>query len=299
MQALLLVQASSLGLSDLSDYGRYIASDIDRLTIVDGQFYYDLGGVTTALWQPDFRLPTASKVMTFEGWIISPVSSPISSNTQYLLGLIDKSFNSGMFLGFNTRGFVLPTGDGSRDNPEYASFPVNIPTHFAWVMNGVTKKLYINGTLVLSDVMLYGISTASAFTFGYADPTQKVVNQSKAKLHQLVIWNGVKYTEDFTPEYISYEQKSLFFNDLEKQSSFVYAEYNGVIADKVLIKGAPSQRKVSLYERATGNLVSSTWSDKAGNYRFTGLNPRIEYYVLALDHKRNYNAVIQDMLRAE
>lgn len=86
---------------------------------------------------------------------------------------------------------------------------------------------------------------------------------------------------------------------LPKVRSAVPINYTGVISDKVLIKGVPSKRKVCLYHRDTNKLVKSTWSDHSGNYQFQDLSLRDDYYVLAVDHTRNYNAVIQDMIRAD
>lgn len=51
---------------------------------------------------------------------------------------------------------------------------------------------------------------------------------------------------------------------------------------------------VRLYERISGNLVESTWSDIEGSYSFFNLNKNTKYYVMAMDPKSQFNAVIQD-----
>lgn len=75
--------------------------------------------------------------------------------------------------------------------------------------------------------------------------------------------------------------------------------HNATLTGKVFIKGVAARRKVCLYNRSSGNIAGVTLSEKNGNYAFRGLNPSAEYYALAIDHKRNYNAVIQDMLRTD
>lgn len=75
--------------------------------------------------------------------------------------------------------------------------------------------------------------------------------------------------------------------------------HNATLAGKVLIKGLPARRKVCLYNRLSGTLAGVTLSEMNGNYAFSDLNPAAEYYALAIDHDRNYNAVIQDMLRTD
>ncbi len=77
------------------------------------------------------------------------------------------------------------------------------------------------------------------------------------------------------------------------------ANRHGSISGKVLIKGAPTSRQVICMGRVNKKVMATTWSDSAGNYRFDNLVKGSEYVCLAIDHTRNYNAVVQDMLRAE
>lgn len=73
----------------------------------------------------------------------------------------------------------------------------------------------------------------------------------------------------------------------------------GSIKGQVLIKGVPAIRQVLCISRGNKAVVAKTWSKIDGGYQFDNLVRGSEYVCLALDHERNYNAVIQDMLRAE
>ncbi|WP_176493342.1 carboxypeptidase-like regulatory domain-containing protein [Cobetia sp. 5-25-4-2] len=74
----------------------------------------------------------------------------------------------------------------------------------------------------------------------------------------------------------------------------------GVIAGTVLdIQAQPVSRRVRVHERATGRIVRETWSDADGKYRFTDLDPRIAFYVMAFDHTLQQNAVVSDNVHSE
>jgi hypothetical protein len=64
------------------------------------------------------------------------------------------------------------------------------------------------------------------------------------------------------------------------------------------VLNVPAARLVRLFVRGTGRCVRETWSDPTtGYYKFENLNAAYEYYAVAHDHTRQYNAVVQDMLR--
>lgn len=74
----------------------------------------------------------------------------------------------------------------------------------------------------------------------------------------------------------------------------------GVIAGTVLdIQAQPVSRRVRVHERATGRIVRETWSDADGKYRFTDLDPRRAFYVMAFDHTLQQNAVVSDNVHSE
>lgn len=72
----------------------------------------------------------------------------------------------------------------------------------------------------------------------------------------------------------------------------------GSISGNVDLVGSPNTpvaRRVRLHASGTGELVRQTLSDAAtGAYAFTGIDASQSYYVIALDHLHNYNAVVKD-----
>ncbi|MGY3728007.1 MULTISPECIES: carboxypeptidase-like regulatory domain-containing protein [Cobetia] len=74
----------------------------------------------------------------------------------------------------------------------------------------------------------------------------------------------------------------------------------GVIAGTVLdIQAQPVSRRVRVHDRTTGHIVRETWSDADGKYRFTDLDPRRAFYVMAFDHTLQQNAVVSDNVHSE
>ena len=303
MTPLLLLQADSGGLQDLSTRARKAPKNMTQVSVIDGHYYYDLAGNTTVKWGKEDRLPTSIKNITIEGWLyLSPAAINPTANVDILAGIANESYSYGFYMGLTTTGlFRFVTGDGAYHYGSYAGLPVNTAFHFAWVINGSSKKLFINGILVLSNTITQGITNPPNITLGYMNYNNELYDgeYSKAKIHQLIMWDEVKYTGNFTPEHINYEQVQMGLPDDLTVGKIVPADYDGVIADRVLIKGVPTERKVAVYRRSTNELVNTAWSDIAGNYRFDNLRPNTEYYVLSLDHTRSYNAVIQDMIRTD
>ena len=71
---------------------------------------------------------------------------------------------------------------------------------------------------------------------------------------------------------------------------------SGTISGTVTIENIPGSRRVRLYRKHDGMLIRETWSAANGAYSFTNIDPAWEYFVVAHDHLRVYNGVIQDML---
>ena len=72
---------------------------------------------------------------------------------------------------------------------------------------------------------------------------------------------------------------------------------SGTISGIVTIENIPGSRKVRLYRKHDGMLLRETWSAPNGAYSFSNLDPTWEYFVVAHDHLRVYNGVIQDMIQ--
>jgi hypothetical protein len=73
----------------------------------------------------------------------------------------------------------------------------------------------------------------------------------------------------------------------------------GRVEGTVTIEGAPAARKVRLFDALTGLLIAETWSRRDGHYRFDFLDPSRDYFVLAHDYVRQFNAVIADWIKPE
>ncbi|MDO6816408.1 hypothetical protein [Cobetia amphilecti] len=74
----------------------------------------------------------------------------------------------------------------------------------------------------------------------------------------------------------------------------------GVIAGTVLdIQAQPVSRRVRVHDRITGRIVREAWSGSDGKYRFTDLDPRRAFYVMAFDYTLQQNAVVSDNVHSE
>lgn len=76
----------------------------------------------------------------------------------------------------------------------------------------------------------------------------------------------------------------------------IYQGGSGRVAGVVTIENVPGRRQVRLFNKKTALLVAEMWSSITGQYAFDGVDADQEYFVLAHDHLRVYNAVVQDML---
>lgn len=70
----------------------------------------------------------------------------------------------------------------------------------------------------------------------------------------------------------------------------------GVITGVTTVENVPRSRRVRLYEKLSGRLIRETFSNSVGQYTFANIDATREYFVVAHDHLRVYNAVVQDML---
>lgn len=73
----------------------------------------------------------------------------------------------------------------------------------------------------------------------------------------------------------------------------------GFVAGRVTIEGSPASRKVRLFDACSALVVASAWSAVDGSYRFDWIDPTKEYFVVARDHVRQFNAVVADWIKPE
>lgn len=76
----------------------------------------------------------------------------------------------------------------------------------------------------------------------------------------------------------------------------IYQGGSGTIQGTVTIENIPGARQVRLFDKRTGLVIGETWSSATGHYEFNNIDTTREYFVVAHDHLRVYNAVVQDML---
>lgn len=84
----------------------------------------------------------------------------------------------------------------------------------------------------------------------------------------------------------------------------ICANYNPVFSNLIGLKISGQVTKINisipcrvrLYEKLTGRLLMETVTDENGNYSFNHLT-HVEYFLVAHDPVRQYNAVIQDMVK--
>lgn len=66
----------------------------------------------------------------------------------------------------------------------------------------------------------------------------------------------------------------------------------------VTVGGKPAARRILLIERERFKVIDDTWSAADGTYLFDQLDNSQDFLVLALDHKRQYEPVAYDYVRA-
>jgi hypothetical protein len=71
----------------------------------------------------------------------------------------------------------------------------------------------------------------------------------------------------------------------------------GNVTEGTPLSSAPVVRKVRLFHKNSAVLMAETWSNSTGDYGFYNVDPTVEYFVVAHDHTRTYNAVVQDMIQ--
>ena len=76
----------------------------------------------------------------------------------------------------------------------------------------------------------------------------------------------------------------------------IYQGGAGTIQGTVTIENIPGARQVRLFDKRSGLLIAETWSTPTGHYEFNNVAADREYFVVAHDRLRVYNAVVQDML---
>lgn len=80
-------------------------------------------------------------------------------------------------------------------------------------------------------------------------------------------------------------------------NSLLYTSKLKTISGKVTKLSIDFPCRVRLFERQTGTFLKEVLTDANGNYHFDNISSNFEYTIVAHDHQRQFNAVIQDMVR--
>lgn len=73
----------------------------------------------------------------------------------------------------------------------------------------------------------------------------------------------------------------------------------GTVKEKSTPDNLPLSRPVFLFVQKSNLAIKQTWSDAAGNYKFTYLDRSQKFYVVTFDYLEHYRAVIADNLTPE
>lgn len=78
-----------------------------------------------------------------------------------------------------------------------------------------------------------------------------------------------------------------------------FGRIQGTVEERASPSDRPLSRRVRLFHERSGRFVAEVWSDAAGAYEFSGIDPAERYTVAAYDYAENYRAVIADNLLPE
>lgn len=228
------------------------------------------------------------------------------------------------------------TGTGEQYNLGSTVFPLNQWVHLAVSKSGSTTRVFINGVSTYSSTSVTYPTGDMAVTIGSAQPWFNAAYVSGYCGGFRIVNSRAKYTANFNPpigldvqRFISSRSlvilggrtdppasppTQISFNETRIRSNASISAYryltkystdlsaspftgSGVISGVIDIEGTGASRKVRLYNKSTGLLVSQVMSGADGAYTFINLDPSFEYFVVAHDYNRLYNAVIQDFIQ--
>lgn len=209
--------------------------------------------------------------------------------------------------------------------------PLNTWYHLALVRYGTTLTLYLNGAAIGSTTVPTGAvntptgrfsigsaglylgygGTYGAQWMGYLDDFRFTIGNARYTANFTAPTAAFEPNDPPPPSFYyvrsrnhkmdstTYPQNQRKARRVGRRVPFFFYKDNvgsGTISGIVTIENIPGSRKVRLYRKQDGMLIRETWSAANGAYSFTNIDPAWEYFVVAHDHLRVYNGVIQDML---
>ncbi|MCP1659349.1 hypothetical protein [Neisseria perflava] len=74
---------------------------------------------------------------------------------------------------------------------------------------------------------------------------------------------------------------------------YIAGENEGIVT----VGGEPAERRIFLLDRKKMSCVRDVWSGEDGAYVFERLNPAVEFLMVAIDHKKQYEPVAYDFVK--
>lgn len=295
--------------------GQFSTASNSMLTLGDASpdFAFGVGDFTLEAWAYPTAHSTASRLIHFgQSWNTSDSVSLITSH----VAISDRP--AFWVAKFNVNAPIV-TGP--------SVLPLN-----AWVHVAVTRKagvfrLFVGGVLVDTNSSYVGVSVdasaSNTSTIGNVPNLSTGTEGFTGYIDEVRITKGVcRYDATFTPPTEPFEPLAESSELHVRSAGVMYRAYgdrlpqlplnaayagvyarwetqttgSGTISGVVTIENIPGSRKVRLYRKQDGMLIRETWSAANGAYSFTNIDPAWEYFVVAHDHLRVYNGVIQDML---
>lgn len=201
--------------------------------------------------------------------------------------------------------------------------------HVAWVRQGTTTRLYLDGVLAGSTTTAYLFAPNQYPTVIGTSYNPHISLTFNGWMDDLRLTNGIaRYTADFTPPgaIIDYTPNNVVARAdtvalntpravtppaaprlLESPVGItrnVWTRGNGRVAGTVKEASTPAdlplRRIVRLVNQRDGRIYGETWSDAAtGEYVFENIDETQKYFVISHDHTANYNAVVKDGITPE
>lgn len=282
------------------------------------------GTVDAALRTDDFTIefwvnPTNVAPTATYGRILQTGANTSLGGLFLFRTLFSNPTDMGLELGTGS-GYVRPLGTGSL-----GILPNSTWSHVAITRQSGVWRIFVNG-VKQAEATYTGVGNdliQSSLKFGRNEVNAEQFNGSYDDIR---VTRGLcRYSADFTPPTTAFEPAAFPY---DFQAKFVSARVSGVpgynlepqsprrrlwakggtwrwetqttgsgtISGIVTIENIPGSRKVRLYRKHDGMLLRETWSAPNGAYSFSNLDPAWEYFVVAHDHLRVYNGVIQDMI---
>jgi Concanavalin A-like lectin/glucanases superfamily len=272
-----------------------------------------------------------STTYQLELWVYRAAAN---TNSQRLLQFADGDNYAGISLGINSAG-NLECYAATESNAwkvaltNIVGIVLNTWTHIAVTRLSSTLKVYVNGTLSAS-AFLYGAPYQATPRLIVGGQTSGVNRSFSGYIDDLRISDFPTYFENFSPPTAQLTNSlglpalgaaavtglyrtlsngaqgnqpgppgARAWRDMYRPMLIDGAYLgNASITGPVTVQNTVAPfKQVRLYDKVTGRLMAQTRSAANGSYSFANIDSRREYFVVAHDETRTFNAVISDMIQ--